>query len=178
MARPAIQARASFSKSASRASRCCGPAGYRRAVHVRAEADSRSRTPCSRCTTTVGPALQDRGVRPSRQPFRGGTQPVPFPRSTILSAGLVPFPLPVPWSRARAGKNLPGRANAAGYTLFAVLLATALGGAARRSWFLLLTQFFLLSQHEKRKPSSEPRSARGVSDPKVRLAAARMRSPD
>jgi hypothetical protein len=81
----------------------------------------------------MGPGLQDRGVRPSRSPFRRGAQPVPLPRSTILSAGLIPFPLPAPCSRARAGNNLPGRANPAGCTLVAGLLATALGGAARRS---------------------------------------------
>jgi hypothetical protein len=43
----------------------------------------------------LGSALQDRGVRPSRRPFRGGAQPVPPPCSTILSADLIPFPPPL-----------------------------------------------------------------------------------
>jgi hypothetical protein len=49
----------------------------------------------------LGPALQDSGVRPSRQPFRGGAQPVPPSRSTIVSTGLIPFPRPAPCSAAR-----------------------------------------------------------------------------
>jgi hypothetical protein len=52
----------------------------------------------------LGPALQDRGVRPSRQPFRGGPQPSPLPRPTILYAGLISFPLPAPCSPARRRK--------------------------------------------------------------------------
>jgi hypothetical protein len=49
----------------------------------------------------LGPALQNRGVRPSRQQFRRGAQPFPLPRFTFPSAGLIPFPLPVPCFAAR-----------------------------------------------------------------------------
>jgi hypothetical protein len=59
----------------------------------------------------LGPSLQDRGVRPSRQPFRGGALPVSPPRFTILSAGLIPFPLPAPCSAAPTNADAHAQAR-------------------------------------------------------------------
>jgi hypothetical protein len=119
----------------------------------------------------LGPALQDRGARPSLQPFRGGAQPVPPARSIILSAGLIPFPLPAPSSFARRRTLTRTRRQESSWARKRSRLharrSSALDRARRCGSSQLVlnhdSTFVRCSQHEQSKPSSESRSARDVS---------------
>jgi hypothetical protein len=105
----------------------------------------------------LGLALQARGVRPSRQPFREGPLRVSPPRFTIIAAGLVPFPLPAPCSAARRRTLTRMRRQESSWARKRSRLqprrssvATALGGAACRSWSSIVTQrLFALSAREE-----------------------------
>jgi hypothetical protein len=130
----------------------------------------------------LGRALQNRGIRPSHQPFHEGAQPVPPPRSTILSAGLIPFPLPAPCSaalrrtltRTRRQESSWVRKRSRLHARPSSVCDRARRRGSSRSWSSSMTRlsFAALSTRRARRPRSH------VSDSKVRLDAARISSPD
>jgi hypothetical protein len=128
-----------------------------------------------------------RGVRPPRQPFQGAQPDSPFTsRSSppALSLSLLSLHALPRGARRRTltrvrRHDLPASANTAGHWLVGTVLASALGGAARRGQSSVMRRRLARCfQHEKRKPSPQSRSTRDVDDPKVRSTAARRRSPN